>query len=148
MSETTWVLKGVDPAARQQAIDEAARRGVSLADHLTDIVLQNALAEQLRGQGAALLAEADGETDIRVPTEEANTAFAVRHRLKALEKRLSASVGSIDGTLHALDSALFDLTFRIGDVEALAGDSAHAFAHALQELQGNQIGSASCRERV
>lgn len=137
MSETTWVLKGVDPAARQQAIDEAARRGVSLADHLTDIVLQNALAEQLRGQGAALLAEADGETDIRMPTEEANTAFAVRHRLKALEKRLSASVGSIDGTLHALDSALFDLTFRIGDVEALAGDSAHAFAHALQELQGN-----------
>jgi hypothetical protein len=137
MSETTWVLKGIDSAARQQAIDEAARRGVSLADHLTDIVLQNALAEQMRGHGAALLAESEAENDIRMPTEEPREAFAIRHRLKALEKRLSASVGSIDGTLHALDTALFDLTTRLGDVEALAGDSAHSFAQALQELQGN-----------
>lgn len=137
MSETAWVLKGVDPAARQQAIDEAARRGVSLADHLTDIVLQNALAEQLQGQGTAFLAESDTETDIRVPTEEPGAAFAIRHRLKGLEKRLSASVGSIDGALHALDAALFDVTARLGDVEALAGDNSHAFSHALQELQAN-----------
>ncbi|MFT3728645.1 MAG: hypothetical protein QM759_12545 [Terricaulis sp.] len=137
MSDTAWVLKGVDPAARQQAINEAARRGVSLADHLTDIVLQNALADQMRAGGAALLAETDAETDIRVPAEDASTAFAIRHRLKALEKRLSASVGSIDGTIHALDAALFDLTSRLGDVEALAGDSTHAFSQALQELQAN-----------
>jgi|GEM_PF-1788559 len=137
MSDTAWVLKGIEPAARQQAIDEAARRGVSLGDHLTDIVLQNALAAQMRGQARPLLGEACADTDIHMPSEEPREAFAIRHRLKALEKRLSASVGSIDGTLHALDGALFDLTARIGDVEALAGDSAHNFAQALKELHAN-----------
>lgn len=137
MSETSWVLKGVEPAARQQAIDEAARRGVSLADHLTDIVLQNALADQMRRGGATLLSDSDAETDIQAPAEDASTAFAIRHRLKALEKRLSASVGSIDGAIHALDGALFDLTSRLGDVEALAGDSSHAFTQALQDVQAN-----------
>jgi hypothetical protein len=130
MSDTAWVLNGVDPAARRQAVDAAARRGVSLADHLTDIVLQNELAEQLRSQAVA--SEFDAETDFRASAEAPVGAGASRRR--APEKRLSASVGSIDEALRALDSTLFDLNARLGDVEALAGGNARGFVQALQEL--------------
>src|SRR5262249_33250142 len=105
-------------------------------EHLTDIVLQNALAAQLRGQSAILLGEADAAMAIRW-SEDAGADFAMRHRLKALERRLSTSIGGVDGALHALDTALFDLTARLGDVEALASDNAQAFAPALQQLHAN-----------
>jgi hypothetical protein len=130
MSDTAWVLNGVDPAARRQAVDAAARRGVSLADHLTDIVLQNALAEQLRGRASAT--EPDAAADLRAGAEAPVGGSANRRR--GPERRLSASVGSIDEALRALDSTLFDLHARLGDVEALAGGNAQSLAHALQEL--------------
>ena len=124
MSEHSWVLKGIDPAARQQAVEEAARRGIPLGDYLTDIVLQNALAEQMREHGAALVSEFDSVPPV---SAQPGDGFAVRHRLKALERRLGTSVTSLDGALNALDTSLFDLSARVGDVEGLAGDTAHAW---------------------
>lgn len=131
MSENTWVLKGVDAAARERAVEEAARRGVPLSDYLTDIVLQNALAEQMREQGAGLVED----TEATPPPIGEN--FAIRHQIKALERRLGSSVTSLDGALNALDTSLFDLTGRVGDVEALAGDTAHAFGEQLKDLHGS-----------
>lgn len=99
MSENTWVLKGVDAAARERAVEEAARRGVPLSDYLTDIVLQNALAEQMREQGAGLVED----TEATPPPIGEN--FAIRHQIKALERRLGSSVTSLDGALNALDTS-------------------------------------------
>lgn len=132
MSESSWVLKGVDGAARERAVEEAARRGMSLGDYLTDIVLQNALAEQMRDQGAALME--DAEPPAPPPIGE---NFAIRHQIKALERRLGSSVTSLDGALNALDTSLFDLTGRVGDLEALAGDTAHALGEQLKDLHGS-----------
>ncbi|MFZ2030367.1 MAG: hypothetical protein WAU68_08685 [Vitreimonas sp.] len=131
MTENSWVLKGVDVAARERAVEEAASRGISLGDYLTDIVLQNALAEQMREQGSALL----DDGGLTPPPIGEN--FAIRHQIKALERRLGSSVTSLDGALNALDTSLFDLTGRVGDVEALAGDTAHGFGEQLRELHGS-----------
>lgn len=130
MSDNSWVLRGVDPAARERAIEEAARQGVSLADYLTDTVLRTALGEQL----TAMAAEEAAAPTIEAPSQDSGDGFAVRHRLKALERRLGASVGALDGTIHGLDGALFDITARVGEVEALAGDTAHTLTQSLLDV--------------
>ncbi len=132
MSES-WVLKGVDAQTREQAVEEAARRGVSLADYLTEVVLHTALTEQV--------ATIQGQIE-EIPMAEAASpeAFALRHRLKALERRLGTAVGSLDGSIQALDSTIFDVTARVGEVEALAGDTAHAFRQAQQEANAHFAG--------
>ena len=131
MIENSWLLNGVDPAARQRAVEEAARRGVSLGDYLTDIVLQNALAQHVRGQDAAFAEEAAPALS---PTTGDN--FAVRHQIKALEVRLGSTVTRLNGAQEAFDSSLFDLAGRLGDVETLADDTAHALGEQLKDLQG------------
>src|SRR5690348_16973173 len=110
MSESSWNLTGVDRAARDRAVKEAARRGVSLADYLTNIVLQNALADEVRTQG--YLGEATPLTDIALqsplsepapnqsvgfpdPAETTPTpgqSFAIRHQIKTLERHFGSSV--------------------------------------------------------
>jgi hypothetical protein len=123
MSETSWVLKGVDPETRERAVEEAQRLGVSLADYVTDKVLKSALSEQV----GALAAEIEP-----APVEPSD--FGVRHRFRALERRLESSVGSLESALHALDGALFDVTARVGEVEGLTGDTAHGLQQALAEM--------------
>ncbi|OQW59831.1 MAG: hypothetical protein A4S17_02790 [Proteobacteria bacterium HN_bin10] len=125
MSDSAWVLKGVDPETRDRAVEEAQRLGVSLADYVTDKVLKNALSQQV---GALVEAEP-------APAGEPSD-FGVRHRFRALERRLESSVGSLDSSLAALDAALFDITARVGEVEGLAGDTAHALQQALAEMAG------------
>jgi hypothetical protein len=122
MSDSAWVLKGVDPQNRDRAVEEAQRRGVSLADYLTDAVLKSALAEQL----GALAGDAE-------PIAAEPSDFGVRHRFRTLERRLEGSVGSLESALHALDTSLFDVTSRVGEVEGLAGDTAHALQQAQAE---------------
>jgi hypothetical protein len=133
MSEHSWVLKGIDPAARQHAVEEAARRGVPLGDYLTDIVLQNALAEQMRENGATLLKEFDG---VPPASAQPGDGFAARRRVKDLERRLGTSATRLDGALNALDTWLSDLSARVGDVEGLAGDTAHALSEQVKDLHG------------
>jgi len=135
MSDQSWVLRGIDPRARQQAEEEAARLGMSLADYLTDRVVKRAVLDQLSAAPEADQTQSASEdAAIFAPASESPESFAVRKRLKALERRLSTAVGSLDGAIHALDTSLFDITARVGDVEALAGDTAHALGQTQQEV--------------
>lgn len=126
MSDSAWVLKGVDPETRDRAVGEAQRLGVSLSDYLTDMVLKAALSEQV----GAMAAEAEP-----APQPEPSD-FGVRHRFRTLERRLEGSVSTLDSALQALDSSLFDVTSRVGELEGLAGDTAHALQQALAEMAG------------
>ncbi|MBN8607225.1 MAG: hypothetical protein J0L81_09930 [Caulobacterales bacterium] len=136
MSEQNWVLKGVDPETRQHAVEEAERRGMSLADYLSDVVLQAAVLEQLAQTPAA----APGANTLGAPEN-----FAVRHRLEALERRLGISVGGLDAALHAVDSTVFGLAARMDETEMVAADTADGLARALQEIGGTL---AAMRKRV
>jgi hypothetical protein len=130
MSEQVWDLAEIDPDTRAQAEEEAARLGLSLADYLTDMLLRSTLAEQLAQPGAT--GEALPPPELPVPEP-----FALRHRLKSLERRLGTAVGSLDGAVQALDASLFDITARVGEVEALAGDTAHGLRQAQHEMTAN-----------
>jgi hypothetical protein len=128
MSESSWVLKGVDADARGRAVREAARRGISLADYLTDIVLQNALAEQALTPDAGRLDEA--APALLAPGQ----SFAIRHQIKTLERHLGSSVTSLDGALSALDGSLHDVTGRLSELEGQAGHTAEAIAEQVKGL--------------
>ncbi|MEZ5994126.1 MAG: hypothetical protein R3C25_00070 [Hyphomonadaceae bacterium] len=126
MSDTSWVLRGVDPETRDRAVEEAERLGVSVADYLTDMVLRRALSEQVSALSLA--------PEPAPPQAGDASDFGMRHRLKTLERRLESSTGRLDGDIHALDKALFDVTARVGEVEGLAGDTAHSLQQGLQDL--------------
>src|SRR4051812_25091584 len=128
MSESSWILKGVDDDARERAVEEAAHRGISLADYLTDIVLQKALAEQALAPDAGRPEEA--APDLLPPGQ----SFAIRHQIKTLERHLGASVSSLDGALNALDGSLHDVTGRLSQLEAQAGHTVEAIAEQVKEL--------------
>jgi len=137
MSEHSWVLKGVDPETRQNAAAEAERRGVSLADYLTDVVLQNALLEQ----GAVQDSDPAGQDQSSAPADN----FAMRHRLEALERRLGLSVGGLDNAVHSLDSAVFGLAARVDEAEVLAAETADVLHSTLGDVANN---FASVRKRL
>lgn len=124
MSDGAWVLKGVDPETRQRAVDEARRMGVSLADYLTNKVLHAAIAEQVNAAPAE-------EPVAPAPNDLAD--FGVRQRFRTLERRLETSVSGLDASMHALDTAVFDITARVGELEGFAGDTAQALQQALQD---------------
>lgn len=125
MSDNAWVLRGVDPGARERATAEAERRGVPLADYLSDIVLQGLVEEQL-------------QADAQTPAGPASESSADRHRLKALERRLGAAVGD-------LDQAVDDLASRFDDTEELAAETADALARLAEDARREQ---AALRKRV
>lgn len=141
MSDTSWVLRGIDPEGRQKAEDEAARLGVSVADYLTDLVVRRAVLDQLATPAEADETRSGAEAAaIFAPPPESPEGFAVRQRLRALERRLSTAVGSLDGAIHGLDTSIFDITARVGDVEALAGDTAHALGQTQLEVNNAVAG--------
>jgi len=126
MTDSAWVLKGVDPKTRERAVEEAQRLGLSLAEYVTDMVLKTALSEQVGAMAA--------EAERMAQTEPSD--FGVRHRFRTLERRLEGSVGSLESALQALDSSLFDVAARVGELEGLAGDTAHGLQQALAEMAG------------
>ncbi len=141
MSDNSWDLGGVDPEARERAEEEAARLGVSVADYLTDLMVRRAVLDELAAAQEAEQSRLEPERGaIFAPAPESPEGFAVRQRLKTLERRLGTAVGSLDGAVHALDSSLFDITARVGDVEALAGDTAHALGQTQQEVNNTVAG--------
>lgn len=125
MDDTSWVLRGVAPETRDQAVEEARRRGMSLADYVTDVVLKSALAEQI----SALTVEPGSTAELG--------GFGARLRFQALERRLESSVCGLEGTLHALDAALFDVTSRVGAVEELADDTSQSLQASLSEMSAH-----------
>jgi localization factor PodJL len=140
MSDNGWVLKGVDPETRERAEAEAQRRGVSLGDYLTDIMLQRAVIEQLAADAPP--AEDHSPTVIVPPSQE---NFAVRHRLASLERRFGVAIGGLDNAIHGLDGALFNLGSRVDETQALAADTADTVSRALAEMSGSV---ATLRKRV
>jgi len=128
MSEmSSWVLKGIDPALRERAAIDAARLGVSVADYLTDVVLRSALLEQMTGQTGADPSQHGYEDAGNIaPLGDGPESYAVRHRLRGLERRLNAAV-------HNLDDSMLDLTSRMGEMEGVADDTVTALKQAQQE---------------
>lgn len=136
ISDNTWVLRGVDAEARQAALEEAERRGLSLSDYLTAVLAGEA------GLGATPAPQAQPEAEpapsaARLSRE--NSAF--RHRVETLERQLTASLGGLDGALKALDSTVLSFSAQLDDTGALAEDS----AAALVELRADV---AALRKRL
>ncbi len=128
MSETSsWVLKGIDPSLRERAVEEAARLGLSVSDYLTNVVVRSALLDQLNGETEAESTHAQGGgAPIIAPLGDGSETYAVRHRLRGLERRLNAAV-------HTLDDSMLDLTNRVGEMEGVVGDTANALTQTQQE---------------
>ena len=128
MSETSsWVLKGIDPALRERAAEDAARLGVSLADYLTDVVLRSALVEQMSGRSEEEPAQYSVHgAPIVAPQGDGPESYAVRHRLRGLERRLNAAV-------HTLDDSILDITNRLGEMEGVVSDTADGLVQQRQE---------------
>jgi predicted nucleic acid-binding Zn-ribbon protein len=130
MSDKTWVLRGVDAEARQAALAEAERRELSLSDYLTEVLLGEVLAGQLTPPD-----EAGAEPAAMEPPARSNREnFAFRHRVEALERRLTASLGGLDGALQALDSTVLSLTAQLDDTGALAEDGAVALLELREDV--------------
>lgn len=122
MSDSAWVLKGVAPETRQQAVEEAHRLGVSLADYLTNTVLRAMIVDQ-------------AVTD---PTQEEPAAtelgeFGMRQRFRALERRLENSIKGVDASIRTLDTTVVDVSDRVGELEGFASDTAQSLQQALQD---------------
>lgn len=141
MSDSAWELKGVDPETRQQAVEEAQRLGVSLADYLTNKVLQAAILDQAVAVPAA-----------EEPPPAELGEFGMRARFRALERRLEGSLKSFDGSVRTLDTAVVDVADRVSELECFAGDTAQALQQGLKdtaqkliELEQHSSQSAAAR---
>src|SRR5690606_24814466 len=105
----------------------AARRGMSLADYVADVVLQRALLQQAP----------DNAADDAPPPADAETApqntdnFFVRHRLEAVGRRLGAAAGEFDGPGQALDKTVANLAQRLDETETLTAETADTLNQAL-----------------
>lgn len=122
MSDSAWVLKGIDPETREHAVAEAQRLGVSLSDYLTDMVLRAAITDQVVGLAPQEAAQ-----------EQDGTEPGVRHRFRTLERRLEHSLGSLDAAQRTLDASFFDFSERIDELEGLAAGTAQALQQGLQD---------------
>jgi hypothetical protein len=120
MSSGSWVVRGVDPSAREEAREAAARQGVSLAEYLTEAL------QRKREERASLAPEFDAGLDR--PTN------AVRARLEAMERRVQAAAGSFDEALGSIDRAMFDLAERFDGAEAATHENAQALAEAREHF--------------
>lgn len=133
MSEQSWVLRGIDPETRQQAEQEAQRRGLSLADYVAEVVLQRALLEQAP----------DATADDAPPAADAEAAtlggdnFFVRHRLEAVGRQLGAAAGEFDGPGQALDKTVAGLAQRLDETETLTAETADTLNLALSEVSAS-----------
>src|SRR5262245_16489503 len=112
MSETSWVLQGVDARHRQRAIDEAERLGVPLAAYLTEVVLKAALAQEqppeaASGHGSSPPARVDQAEALADTTNQLNQtlqgagAFAERDAvIGRLVEGLTAVRKTVEARLH------------------------------------------------
>lgn len=123
MSDSAWVLKGIDPETRDRAVQEAGRLGVSLSDYLTDMVLRAAITDQVVGSPVA--------EEPAAPQDGAEPG--VRHRFRTLERRLEHSLGSLDAAQRTLDASFFDISERVDELEGFAANTAQALQQGLQD---------------
>ncbi|MEZ5959330.1 MAG: hypothetical protein R3C30_02735 [Hyphomonadaceae bacterium] len=122
MSDSAWVLNGIDPDTRDRAVREAGRLGVSLSDYLTDMVLRAAITDQV----------VSSQPEEPVAPEDGAEA-GVRHRFRTLERRLEHSLSGLDSAQRTLDASLFDISERVDELEGVANGTAHALQQGLQD---------------
>ncbi|MBX3431053.1 MAG: hypothetical protein KF779_15820 [Hyphomonadaceae bacterium] len=123
MSDSAWVLKGVDPETRARAAAEAERLGISLADYVTDQVLRAAIADQI--------ATAPSVDDL---TEDVDAIeLGVRKRLRTLERHLKNSLEGLGAAHRTLDASFFDVSERVDDLETFAAGTAEALQQGLKD---------------
>ena len=121
MSDSAWVLKGIDPETRDRAVQEAGRLGVSLSDYLTDMVLRAAITDQV----------VSSQPEEPVATQDGMES-GTRHRFRTLERRLEHSLTSLDSAQRTLDASFFDISERVDELEGLATNTAEALQQAMQ----------------
>jgi hypothetical protein len=124
MIDQSWDLNGVDALSRERALEEAERRGVSLADYLTEIMLQAAQEAPQPSIELTPIAPAPSRTD----------GLEFRHRLESLDRRLSAGVGGVEAALHAVDASVGELGDRLLGAEKSIAETAEGTARALHDL--------------
>lgn len=122
MSDSAWVLKGIDPETRERAVAEAQRLGIGLSDYLTDMVLRAAITDQVVGFAPQ-----------EPVSQEDGAEPGVRHRFRTLERRLEHSLGSLDAAQRTLDASFFDFSERIDELEGVAAGTAQALQQGLQD---------------
>jgi chromosome segregation ATPase len=141
MSENSWILRGVDPETREAAAAEAERRGISLADFLTEVLLTG--PEDAASESAPDFdAHAEAMFAAPPPSRE-NLAF--RRRIEALERRLASSVGGLDAAVQELDASLLGIVARMDEAEAVTGETSETLRTALADLGVN---IAALRKRL
>ncbi len=132
MIDQSWDLTGVDATSRERALEEAERRGVTLADFLTEIMVQAAQQEPAVARDP--LTQAPSRTE----------GLELRHRVEALDRRLGVSVGSVEAALYAVDASVSELGDRVLGAEKTIAENAEDTAHALQDLSAH-IGAIRMR---
>lgn len=144
MRDSSWVVKGVDADTRRAAAAEARRRGLSLADYLTEAVLQAAMGEQLRAPSPAEVPPEDTAASLQARVARQD-GLATRHRLEELERRVTWAVDGFETAVRGVDSSVSSLTSRLDGVEQLAADAAEQLSRATQEAAAN---FAALRKRL
>lgn len=122
MIEPSWDFTDIDAVSRERALEEAERRGVSLADYLTEVVLQAAV---------------EPAPPVTPPPLARTEALELRHRVDALDRRLSTSVGGLDAAVHAVDASVGELGDRLLGAEKSIAENAEETADAVQGLTEN-----------
>lgn len=132
----SWVLKGVDPQARQLARNGARRSGVSLSEWLNQVIAD-------AGEGAPpVAAPRRRETAARpAPAPAADRAGTVAARLDALERAVAAlgsppppAAGPQLQAAQALESAVRRMADEVRESEARAEVSALQMRETLGAL--------------
>ncbi|MEJ0060255.1 MAG: hypothetical protein WDM79_12050 [Terricaulis sp.] len=120
MSSGSWVVRGVDPSAREEAREAAARQGVSLAEYLTEAL------QRKRDERAGLIPDVDSGSE--------RPSNAVRTRIESMERRVQTAAASFDDALGSIDRAMFDLAERFDGAEAATQETAQALAEAREHF--------------
>jgi hypothetical protein len=128
MIDQSWDLIGLDALSREHAVEEAERRGLTLAEYLTEIMAQ-ATAAEIR------FAEEPAAAPPSPPSRADNLEF--RHRLDALDRRLGVSVGGMEAALHAVDASVDELGDRLLGAEKSIAANAEDTARALEDVAAN-----------
>jgi len=139
MSEASWDLTGIDAGARERALAEAQQRGVDVSEFLTEVLLRKVISEARVDETPA--AEPPPEPIVAEP----NVNYALRHRLDAVERKLSQAVGGIDGAMQDLDKALFVMAERLDQTGARSSDAIQALQTLLEEAG---VDIAALRQRL
>lgn len=155
MTEAAWFLDDIDPETRQQAIEGAKSRGLTLEQYIEELLDPSAprhraapSAHEVPEVGTQSARSLPKTTETRAPTPPAAwgaEGLALKHKLEALERRVSHAVSSLDSAVGTLDSSVFGMSARLDEHQA---EAANVAADAQQALQDLSSALAALRARL